>query len=108
MRAERRRWTAAEDVLIRRLRSQGRGWAAIGRACGVTKYALRQHGVEDLGLPETEETARPERVLPDPRPPLPPGHPEAWGLLLALTPSLGNAVYCYQAPRIGRRVGERA
>jgi hypothetical protein len=86
-------------ALIVSRRREGRGWAAIAAACGATKYAVRQHGVDDLGLAEVPP-ARPERVVPDPRPPLPPGHPDAWGLLLALAPSLGDAPYCYEAPRI--------
>jgi hypothetical protein len=72
-------WTDALDARLRRMRLEGASWADIAMSLMVTREMARERG-RRIGAP------RPQRVTGTPRedlarPPLPPGHPRAWGLL---------------------------
>jgi hypothetical protein len=72
-------WTEARDGWLRRLRAEGYYWAEIAAELGVTLDVARERG-RQIGAPapmtQTRSLAEDQR-----RPPLPPGHPRAWGLL---------------------------
>jgi hypothetical protein len=76
-------WTAARDGQLRRLRAEGRIWADIATELGVTPDCARERG-RRIGAPAPQRTPRAPREDLS-RPPLPAGHPRAWGLLVAGT-----------------------
>ena len=76
-------WSEGRDAWLRRLRLEGRGWAEIGAELGVTPDMARERG-RRIGTCAPAPQAR--AMAEDPhRPPLPAGHPRAWGLLTAGT-----------------------
>jgi hypothetical protein len=90
-------WTETGDRTLRNLRHDGASWDRIARALGVSRWtAIERAKLIGAHLP----LPRPTRFTPDPlddpdRPPLPPGHPLAWGILTAGTLLEGTA---YPAP----------
>jgi hypothetical protein len=81
-------WTEARDAWLRRLRAQGRGWAEIGAELSVTPDVARERG-RRIGARAPGHI--PRAPVEDPsRPPLPAGHPRAWGLLTAGTVLAGT------------------
>ena len=81
-------WTAARDARLRRLRSEGCHWPEIGADLGVTPEVARERGRRS-GAPFPGHNPPPPREDPA-RPPLPAGHPRAWGLLTAGTLLAGH------------------
>lgn len=82
------RWTEAQEATLRRMRAGGAAWATIAAALGVSRNAAAERA-KILKI----KMERPELVpveAPD-RPPLPPGHPLSWGLLVADTILAGSA-----------------
>lgn len=73
-------WTDAKDHKIKRMRSEGATWDAIAEAVGVARYTAATRG-EKIGaqLPPPDFTPP---IDPD-REPLPAGHPETWGAMIA-------------------------
>jgi len=86
---ERIEWSQARDGVLRRLRAEGRGWPEIGAELGVSPDVARERG-RRLGArwPGHAPRAPAEDAG---RPPLPAGHPRAWGLLTAGTLLAGAA-----------------
>jgi hypothetical protein len=76
-------WTEARDTWLRRLRAEGRAWAEIAAQLGVTPDMARERG-RRIGARGTAPSERAHREDPS-RPPLPAGHPRAWGLLTSGT-----------------------
>ena len=72
-------WPAPRDAQLRRLRLEGASWAEIGEILGVTPHIARERG-RRIGAQRPAPTSAPPREDPS-RPPLPPGHPRAWGVL---------------------------
>jgi hypothetical protein len=72
-------WTGARDARLRRLRADGRSWAKIAAELGVTLDMARERG-RRIGALAPSRVGRPPQEGPS-RPPLPAGHPRAWGLL---------------------------
>jgi AraC-like DNA-binding protein len=105
-------WTAERDALIRRRRAQRRSYPAIAAELGLSPSTVARHAIRELGLPAVINPAQLRAALRQAasdtdRPPLPPGDPASWGLLLSLTPSLGNLLYPPYRPLICR-AGEPA
>jgi hypothetical protein len=101
-------WTAERDALIRQRRAQGRSYPAIAAELGLSPTSVARHAIRALGLPAIIGRAQRLAVLrklltEDNRQPLPPGDPISWGLLLSLTPSLGNIRYPRYRPLLRRR-----
>jgi hypothetical protein len=101
-------WTAERDALIRGRRAQGRGYPAIAAELGLPPSTVTWHAVGALGLPAIINRAKLRIVLRQllrevDRQPLPAGDPTSWGLLLSLTPSLGNSPYPPYRPPLRRR-----
>jgi hypothetical protein len=91
-------WTAARDAAIRRRRADGRGYPAIAAELGLSNNTVAEH----IDCAQQRAGLRQPGTNLD-RPPLPAGDPVSWGLLLALTPSLGNLPYPPYRPLICRR-----
>lgn len=83
------RWSEARDAQLRRLRCDGASWAAIGAALGVSPGMARERG-RRIGAPRQRNIPVVQHDDPG-RPPLPPGHPRAWGLLVEGTLLAGLA-----------------
>lgn len=83
----RRDWTETADNTIRRMRTDGATWAAIGSVLGLSRNTILERGrrIRALGGPSQEP--RLPRVPEDEpnRGPLHAGHPIAWGVLTAGT-----------------------
>lgn len=103
-------WTAQADAAIAALRAGGATWDRVAASLGVSRNAaleraraLRGGAIE---APPPLRIGRPERMLdPDPaRPPLPPGHPVAWGVLVENTCLAGAP---YPAPDFSGRALSR-
>ena len=72
-------WTAAQDLIIRRMRVEGATWDGISAALGVSRYTAIERG-RRIGAPRPP----PDFILApeDPRrEPLPAGHPRSWGAI---------------------------
>jgi hypothetical protein len=82
-------WTEPRDATLRRLRLDGVTWAEIAAALGVTPDVARERG-RRIGARRGAPDTAPPREDPD-RPPLPPGHPRSWGLLIEGTVLDGTA-----------------
>ena len=75
-------WTHAQDSQIRRRRAEGAGWDTIAAELSIAMRFVVARG-RRIGVPESDDGLRP---LSDPdREPLPPGHPETWGVITAGT-----------------------
>ena len=72
-------WTEAQDLTIRRMRAEAETWDSIGRALGLSRYAVIERG-RRLGA----ERPAPGFQAPtdDPRrEALAAGHPRSWGAI---------------------------
>jgi hypothetical protein len=81
-------WTEVQDTKIKRMRAECASWDSIALAIGVTRWTVIERG-RRLGarLPPPDFVPQPED--PD-RPPLPPGHPETWGIIIKGTLAEGT------------------
>lgn len=71
------------DAIVRQMRADGAAWSEVAAVLGVAKETARKLGLT-LGVPQERATTtggRQDRC----RGPLPPGHAETWGLLVAGT-----------------------
>ncbi|MDE2007534.1 MAG: AsnC family protein [Rhodospirillales bacterium] len=76
-------WTEAQDAQIRRLRGEGASWDTVAAVLGCGRYTVIERGRRIGARPPPPDTPPPG---PDPeRAPLPPGHPESWGAIIADT-----------------------
>jgi hypothetical protein len=72
-------WTEAQDVQIKRLRTEGASWDAIASIMGLTRWAIIDRGRRIGARPPPPEFVA---SLEDPgRDPLPAGHPRSWSML---------------------------
>ena len=72
-------WTEAQDARIRRMRTEGATWDAIGAALNLSRYAVIDRGRRIGAKPPPPEFVPPPD---DPaRGPLPAGHPRTWGVM---------------------------
>ena len=88
-------WTEAQDLKIKRMRSESASWDAIAEASGVTRWTAIERG-RRIGarLPPPDHEPPPE----DPeRPPMPAGHAATWGTIIQGT-SLEGMPYPIPAP----------
>lgn len=72
-------WTDAQDLKIKRMRAERASWDSIALSVGVTRWTVIERGRRigaRLPPPDFEQRS----ADPD-RPPLPPGHPETWGVI---------------------------
>ena len=102
-------FSATEDALIRKRRLQDRwGWAAIAGELRCGLKPVQKHGIRVLHLPEVINRAQQEvsQGQADLKA-KPPGHPETWGLLLSLTPSIAGTPYPEYRPPIEPRRCDR-
>ena len=85
-------WQPDRDAVLRRLRTEGHTWAAIGTELGVSREAARERGrrIGAIRLPPPPPPV-PDISLSANRPPLPAGHPLSWGLLTSGTVLAGDA-----------------
>jgi hypothetical protein len=69
-------WTEAQDLKIKRMRTERASWDSIAAAVGVTRWTVIERGRRlNARLPSPDS----ESPTEDPeRPSLPPGHPETW------------------------------
>ena len=98
-------WTAYQDEALRRLRRAGASWAAVALACGVSRNAALERAKKLRIRIDRQRAAKPTRVLDmHERPPMSPGHPEAWAILTHGTMLEGTA---YVSPgAMGRTRGK--
>jgi len=76
-------WTEAQDVQIRRLRTEGASWDRIASIIGHSRWAIIDRGRRIGARPPPRELVAPPE---DPgREPLPAGHPRSWSVLTAGT-----------------------
>ena len=85
-------WSPEMEQVLRRMRADGATWAAIGGALGLGRETVREQG-RRLGVRRALPVFQPPPEDPN-RPPLPPGHPLSWRLLIAGT-CLEDAPYPY-------------
>jgi hypothetical protein len=72
-------WTEAQDVQIRRLRTEGASWDTIASIMGHSRWAIIDRGRRIGARPPPRELVAPAE---DPaRDPLPAGHPRSWSVL---------------------------
>jgi hypothetical protein len=73
-------WSEPRDIRLKRMRSEGISWDTIADELGISRNAARERGRRvGARLPPADHVAPPEDVD---RPPLPPGHPVSWGVLI--------------------------
>lgn len=72
-------WTAAQDTKIRQMRAANASWDSIAEAVGVTRWTAIERG-RRLGARLSPPVGQQTTGDAD-RPPLPPGHPETWGVI---------------------------
>jgi hypothetical protein len=72
-------WTEAQDLRLKRLRSEGVTWDAIAAILGVSRYTTIERG-RKIGARRPPPEYRPAPEDPG-REPLPPGHPRSWGAI---------------------------
>lgn len=80
-------WTEVQDMTIKRMRAERVSWDIIADAVGVTRWTVIERG-RRLGARLPPQDFEPPAEDPE-RPPLPPGHPETWGVIIRGTLSEG-------------------
>jgi hypothetical protein len=80
-------WTEAQDMKIRRMRTESASWDVIAVAVGVTRWTVIERG-RRLGARLPPHDFEPPGEDPE-RPALPPGHPETWDVIIKGTPLEG-------------------
>ena len=88
-------WTEAQDMVIRRMRTECETWDAIAIAVGVTRWTVIERG-RRLGARLPPHDYVPPGEDPE-RPALPPGHRETWGVIIRGT-SMEGSPYPIPAP----------
>ena len=78
---QKRPWTPALDAQLRRLRAEGATWDGIAALMAISRNAAIERG-RRIGARRTPPEFRPPPEDPN-RPPLPPGHPRSWQILIA-------------------------
>jgi hypothetical protein len=72
-------WTEVQDIKIKRMRMERASWDSIAIAVGVTRWTVIERG-RRLGARLPPPNSEPH-LEDSERPPLPPGHPETWGII---------------------------
>jgi len=73
-------WTEVQDMKIRRMRAERASWDNIAIAVGVTRWTVIERG-RRLGARLPPHDFEPPAEDPE-RSPMPPGHPETWGVII--------------------------
>ena len=81
-------WTGPRDSQIKRMRAARASWDSIASSLGISRNAAIERG-RAIGARLPPPEFRPAPEDPD-RPPLPPGHPQTWGLITAGTSLAGE------------------
>lgn len=82
-------WTAGMDAAIINGRAAHRSWDVICAAIGVSRWSAIERGKRLGALRLLPPVAR-EEPVDEERDPLPPGHPETWGAIIAGTCLAGS------------------
>jgi hypothetical protein len=88
-------WTEVQDMKIRRMRAERASWDIIAIAVGVTRWTVIERG-RRLGARLPPHDFEPPAEDPE-RSPMPPGHPETWGVIIRGT-SLDGMLYPIPIP----------
>ena len=85
-------WSEADDSTIRDMRERSEKWDSIASVLGYARETVLSRA-KAIGLNTERKCAPSVHARPENDAPLPAGHPDTWGMLLRLTPSLAGTPY---------------